>query len=130
MTPYHRSIGGPALPTKPTPIPPPFEPHRDGKAVAHVCGIGRRDGPGGDMLQAEFINGEAGTTQPDGAPPTVIAVMRGQRPQLRGNLGKISQSASSQEGGSDRSRIKDGDPSHTDPLNPGSQPQGMDRADR
>jgi hypothetical protein len=40
--------------------------------VAHVCGIRRRDGPGGDMLQAEFINGEARTTQPGGAPPTVI----------------------------------------------------------
>jgi hypothetical protein len=50
------------------------------------------------MLQPGCINGEVRTTQRDGAPPNVIAVIRGHHPQFRGNLGRNSRSASSQEG--------------------------------
>ena len=45
-----------------------------------------------------LINGEAGTTQPDGAPPTVIAVIRAHHPQLPGSPSRSSRSASSRRG--------------------------------
>jgi hypothetical protein len=80
-----------------------------------------------------LINGEAGTTQPDDAPPTVIALIRAHHPQLPGNPSRSSRSASSWgdiEDRSDRSRIEDRHPSHTDPLSSGRQPQSMDRGDR
>jgi hypothetical protein len=45
-----------------------------------------------------LINGEAGTMLPDGAPPTVIAVIRAHHPQLPGNPSRSSRSASSWRG--------------------------------